>query len=71
MSEHGTAPVSPLTRNIRTDCPKCHAPLAIVYVVGGRTGAEYWTMRCRRCGAIHLDIVKPTADEWTAGADSC
>ena len=21
-------------------------------------GAEYWTMRCTRCGGIHLDIVK-------------
>jgi hypothetical protein len=27
-------------------------------VIGGRAGAEYWTMRCTRCGGIHLDIVK-------------
>jgi hypothetical protein len=26
-------------------------------VISGRAGAEYWTMRCTRCGGIHLDIV--------------
>jgi hypothetical protein len=33
-------------------------------VIGGRQ-AEYWTMRCIRCGGIHLNIVEglphPTA----------
>ncbi len=24
-------------------------------------GAEYWTMRCMKCGGIHLDIVKSSA----------
>jgi hypothetical protein len=27
-------------------------------VIGGRADYEYWTMRCTRCGGIHLDIVK-------------
>ncbi|XIA66677.1 hypothetical protein ACFIOY_12455 [Bradyrhizobium sp. TZ2] len=27
-------------------------------IIPGRAGAEYWTMRCTRCGGIHLDIVK-------------
>ena len=26
-----------------------------------RAGAEYWTMRCVRCGGIHLDIVQAEA----------
>jgi hypothetical protein len=30
----------------------------VVRVIGGRrAGCEYWTMRCTRCGGIHLDIV--------------
>ena len=35
------------------------APLAVLRIIPGRAGAEYWTMRCTRCGGIHLDIVKP------------
>jgi len=27
----------------------------------GRGGCEYWTMRCTRCGGIHLDIVEPAS----------
>ena len=32
----------------------------------GRGGCEYWTMRCTRCGGIHLDIVEPRSDAQTA-----
>jgi len=28
-------------------------------VIGGKAGSEYWTLRCMRCGGIHLDIVTP------------
>jgi rRNA maturation protein Nop10 len=28
-------------------------------VIAGSAGSEYWTLRCTRCGGIHLDIVKP------------
>ena len=41
-------------------CPDCSAALAVLRVIPGRAGAEYWTMRCTRCGGIHLDIVKPS-----------
>jgi hypothetical protein len=27
-------------------------------VIGGQAETQYWTMRCTRCGGIHLDIVK-------------
>jgi uncharacterized Zn finger protein len=47
------------------DCPDCSAALTVLRVIPGRAGAEYWTMRCTRCGGIHLDIVKPAS----AGAD--
>ena len=36
-------------------------------IIPGRAGAEYWTMRCTKCGGIHLDIVK--ASEVTGSDD--
>jgi uncharacterized Zn finger protein len=44
---------------VLSNCPQCNARLAILRVIGGKAGSEYWTMRCTRCGGIHLDIVKP------------
>jgi len=41
-----------------TNCPDCAAALAVLRIIPGRAGAEYWTMRCTHCGGIHLDIVK-------------
>jgi uncharacterized Zn finger protein len=46
---------------VRVECPECHGELAILRVIGGRAGSEYWTQRCIRCGRIHLDIVQPAA----------
>jgi hypothetical protein len=43
----------------RSECPDCAGELAVVRVIGGRAGCEYWTMRCTTCGGIHLDILKP------------
>jgi DNA-directed RNA polymerase subunit M/transcription elongation factor TFIIS len=40
-----------------TNCPDCQADLAVLRIIPGRAGDEYWTMRCTRCGGIHLDIV--------------
>lgn len=48
-----------LSRNLRTDCPECRGSLALMRVIRSRAGSEYWTMRCTRCGGIHLDIVNP------------
>jgi uncharacterized Zn finger protein len=45
---------------VRSDCPDCDARLAILRVIAGKAGSEYWTMRCTRCGGVHLDIVKPS-----------
>jgi uncharacterized Zn finger protein len=42
----------------RSNCPDCQAGLALLRIINGRGGCEYWTMRCTRCGGIHLDIVK-------------
>jgi hypothetical protein len=42
----------------RSNCPDCRADLALLRIIPGRGGAEYWTMRCTSCGGIHLDIVK-------------
>ena len=48
------APSKPVISN----CPDCDASLAVLRIIPGRAGAEYWTMRCTRCGGIHLDIVQ-------------
>jgi DNA-directed RNA polymerase subunit M/transcription elongation factor TFIIS len=40
-----------------TNCPDCKAGLAVLRIIPGRAGSEYWTMRCTRCGGIHLEIV--------------
>jgi uncharacterized Zn finger protein len=50
-------PTKPPAR-VRSDCPDCNAELAILRVISGKAGSEYWTMRCTRCGGVHLDIVK-------------
>ena len=50
-----------------TNCPDCQAGLAVLRIIPGRAGAEYWTMRCTKCGGIHLDIVK--ASEVTGSDD--
>jgi hypothetical protein len=35
----------------------------VLRVIGGRrAGCEYWTMRCTRCGGIHLDVVNIPPD---------
>jgi uncharacterized Zn finger protein len=43
---------------VRSNCPECEGQLKVLRVISGRAGSEYWTMRCTRCGGIHLDIVK-------------
>jgi uncharacterized Zn finger protein len=48
---------------VRSNCPDCNASLVVLRVIGGRrAGCEYWTMRCTRCGGIHLDIVNIPPD---------
>jgi hypothetical protein len=44
-------------------CPQCDAGLAVLRIIQGRSGCEYWTLRCPRCGGIHLEIVNsPSGD---------
>jgi len=54
-TEQAPRPVVP----VLSICPQCDADLAILRVIPGKLGAEYWTMRCTSCGGIHLDIIKP------------
>jgi hypothetical protein len=46
---------------VRSNCPDCEGHLKVLRVIGGRASVEYWTMRCTRCGGIHLDIVKSSS----------
>ena len=55
--ESGQFPATP--RSVRSQCPDCPGSLAVMRVIGGRAGSEYWTLRCVRCGSIQLDIVHP------------
>lgn len=47
--------------DVMSSCPHCDAGLAVLRIIPGRGGCEYWTMRCTRCGGIHLDIVRDPA----------
>jgi len=60
MVESETAPTQSSSAAVLSHCPECHAPLAILCVMAGSAGSEYWTFGCTRCGGIHLDIVKPS-----------
>jgi uncharacterized Zn finger protein len=42
---------------VRSNCPDCDGQLRVLRVIDGRANTEYWTMRCVRCGGIHLDII--------------
>jgi uncharacterized Zn finger protein len=48
---------APASRPVLSNCPQCNATLAVLSVIPGRAGAEYWTLQCTRCGGIHLDII--------------
>ncbi len=50
------------TRPVLSNCPECATELAVLRIIAGRGGAEYWTLRCTTCGSIHLDILKPAAE---------
>ena len=47
--------------SVRSKCPECDGDLAVLRVISGRAGCEYWTMRCSGCGGIYLDILEPDA----------
>ena len=51
----------PAAKPVLAHCPDCTADLVVLRIIPGRA-AEYWTMRCTRCGGIHLDIVKAAQD---------
>ncbi len=61
----------------RSHCPDCKGDLAVLRVIPGRAKSEpkseYWTLRCTKCGGIHLDILEapPLASDRRAesGAD--
>lgn len=67
MPPSGAAPEASAQPARLTNCPDCQAGLAVLRIIPGRAGAEYWTMRCTQCGGIHLDIVG--ASKVTQGPD--
>ena len=69
MSQPEPEPAAQPPRQVMSNCPQCSASLAVLRIIPGKAGAEYWTMRCTKCGGIHLDIVKADSPAAT-GADS-
>ena len=61
-----TSKAMPASGNVMSHCPECSAGLVVMSIIPGRVGrgggCEYWTMRCTRCGGIHLDIVEQGSD---------
>jgi DNA-directed RNA polymerase subunit M/transcription elongation factor TFIIS len=58
MSQPESEQAAQPSRQVMSNCPQCSASLVVLRIIPGRAGDEYWTMRCVRCGGIHLDIVK-------------
>jgi uncharacterized Zn finger protein len=44
------------TTPVLSNCPQCDADLVVLRVIPGKSECEYWTLRCTKCGGIHLDI---------------
>ena len=63
-------PKAPPPASVRSNCPDCDAELAILRIIPGRGGSEYWTMRCTECGGIHLEIVKGKKGELQPAGDA-
>ncbi len=63
MPQADPKPTQEPSRQVMSNCPQCSSALAVLRIIPGRAGAEYWTMRCVRCGGIHLDIVKAAAPQ--------
>jgi uncharacterized Zn finger protein len=61
MQPFETEPMPPPAATMLSSCPQCDSGLAVLRVIPGRSGCEYWTMRCTRCGGIHLDIVSTSS----------
>jgi uncharacterized Zn finger protein len=61
-------PGSNSSDQVRSDCPDCEGQLRVLRVIDGRAGTEYWTMRCVRCGGIHLNIVPDASPTPTPAA---
>jgi uncharacterized Zn finger protein len=58
MSESDTDAAKSASSTMLSNCPQCAADLAVLRVIGGKDGSEYWTLRCTRCGGVYLNIVK-------------
>jgi DNA-directed RNA polymerase subunit M/transcription elongation factor TFIIS len=77
VSQPEPSPAQPSTetavqssQQVMSDCPQCGASLAVLRIIPGKAGDEYWTMRCTKCGGIHLDIVKADSPVATVAESS-
>ena len=61
MPESETRSTASPAPAVLSNCPQCDAELVVLRIIPGRS-SEYWTLRCTKCGGIHLDIVKPRSN---------
>jgi hypothetical protein len=53
----------------RPRCPKCQSRMEVQRITAARSGFEYWTLRCIKCGLINeaqvnTDPMKSDAIRW-------
>jgi hypothetical protein len=56
----------------RPQCLQCQAPALVQRSTPGRTGFEYWTLRCTKCGRvsevqIQTDPMRSKTAGWLSG----
>jgi uncharacterized Zn finger protein len=53
----------PASKPVISSCPQCSGSLVVMHIAPGTTNSEYWTLRCTRCGGIHLDVVSTAPND--------
>jgi uncharacterized Zn finger protein len=57
MSTSIAEPIASPSAEVISICPLCSGRLVVQRIIPGRSGLEYWRLRCTKCGQIHQDTV--------------
>lgn len=49
----------PIMSTVLSRCRHCNGELAVLSVINGRAGLEYWALQCIACHGVDLDIIEP------------
>jgi uncharacterized Zn finger protein len=61
MSETIAEPIASPSAEVISSCPLCSGRLVVQRIIPGRSGLEYWRLRCTKCGQIHQDTVNTSS----------